>query len=205
MGARESRRRRCCCCCVDVAAGANACASRVKSGSGDSGGVCVCACGWGGDDRARDRLVAPLLRGETGSAVFARAFLPLPLFLGLLAVRGVIGLDPNANTRDGRRGCESRDRCDASRYRSITGAAGTCVGAGEGGSSRSRSRCRRACGRSLCELDDGPDVAISGAAIVPVDWSRRWNLGLGEPAGEGMSCWDRVCSAGVQSGCDAFG
>jgi len=143
---------------------------------------------------ARDCFDAP--PGETKSAVIARAF-PFPLSLGLLAVRGVIGLDPSANARVGWRGIESRDRCDASRCRSISGAAGASAGAGERRSSRSRSRCRRGSLRSLSELEDRADVSFAGAAIVAVVWSRRLNLGLGEPAGEGMSCRDRLC------GCDA--
>jgi hypothetical protein len=70
------------------------------------------------------------LEGEARSIVIAR---PLPL--SPRAVRGVIGLEPNANTRGGGRESESRERCDASWCRSISGAWEQLGGA----SSRSRS------------------------------------------------------------------
>ena len=112
-----------------MAAGAN-----VKSGGGgsggESGGVCVCARRSAGDDRARDSATAP--RGETRPIVITR---PLPL--SPRAVRGVIGLEPNANTRVGWRESESRDRCcDASWCKSITGTGPV----EELSASRSRSR-----------------------------------------------------------------
>lgn len=155
----------------------------------------------GGDDKARDGFAGP--RGETTAAVIARA-LPLPLSMGGRAVRGVIGLDPKANTRVGWRVIESRDRCEddfASWRRSMSGdgTAGLGAGAGVRRSSRSRSRSRRrrtspASGGSLSDLQD----SLSGVAVV---WDRRrLNLVLGEPTGDEMSCRDR---AGVRSGCDA--
>jgi hypothetical protein len=88
--------------------------SHVKSGGGESGGVCVCACRCGGDDPARSEMM---------SAVIVRA-LPFLLPSGRLAVRGVIGLDPSANTWEGWWDIESCDCCNASRCGSITGAAG---------------------------------------------------------------------------------
>jgi hypothetical protein len=53
----------------------------------------------------------------------------------------------------------------------------------------------------LSDLEDG-NGGFSGEAIVavPVACCRRLNLSLGELAGEGMSCRDRV---GVHGGCDA--
>lgn len=160
-----------------------------SSGGGESGGVCVCGGARNvGDDSARSSFAAVPRRcreGEAMSIVIAR---PLPL--NPRAVRGVIGLEPNANTRGGGgRESESRERCDASWYRSITGA-WEQLGASR---SRSRSRC---CGGG--DLEDG-DGGFSGAGIVPVR-SRRLNLSLGGLIGEGMSCRNRV---GVQGGCDA--
>jgi hypothetical protein len=106
----------------------------VKSGSGggESGGVCVCGgARSGGDDSARESFAVRRRRdeGEARSIVIAR---PLPL--SPRAVRGVIGLEPNANTRGGGRESESRERCDASWCRLITGATWEQLGA-----SRSRS------------------------------------------------------------------
>lgn len=170
----------------------------MKSGSGSGGGVCVCGgarSGPGGEVSARESFaVRP--RGECECEGEARRSIVIarPLPLSPRNVRGVIGLEPNANTRGGGgRESESRERCDANWCRSITGACWEQFGM----ASASASWCCCRCDGLVCsDLEDG----FSGAAIVPVACCRRLNVSLDELAGEGMSCRDRV---GVQGGCDA--
>ena len=169
----------------------------MKSGSGSGGGVCVCdgaRSGLGGEVSARESF-AVRRRGECEGEARRSIVIARPLPLIPRDVRGVIGLEPNANTRGGGgRESESRERCDANWCRSISGPCWEQLGT----ASRSCCCCCCCCGGGgpvWSDLEDG----FSGAAIVPVACCRRLNVSLGELAGEGMSCRDRV---GAHGGCD---